>query len=314
MKIVFMGTPAFAVPSLAALVASGHEVLCVYTQPPRPSGRGHRIQKSPVHQFAENHGLDIRHPESLKSQEEKDAFAALGADVAIVVAYGLILPKAVLAAPRLGCLNLHGSLLPRWRGAAPIQRAIMAQDAMTGIQVMQMEAGLDTGPVLLSESVPISGTDTAATLSERLSHIGADMLPRTLAALDRGGITPQPQPQDGITYAHKITPEEARIDWTGSAAEIDAHIRGLNPVPGAWTMLTRDGEDLRLKLWAARITEGKPGTPPGTILVASEDQLIIASGDEKGLALTKLQRPCKAAQDTETFLRGFPLKAGESVI
>ncbi|WP_370335967.1 methionyl-tRNA formyltransferase [Parvularcula marina] len=311
MRIVFMGTPAFAVPSLAALIASGHEIAAVYTQPPRPSGRGHKVQKSPVHAFAEDHGLEIRHPDSLKSQDEKEAFAELEADVAIVVAYGLILPKAVLAAPRLGCLNLHGSLLPRWRGAAPIQRAIMAGDQVTGVQVMQMEAGLDTGPVLLSETVPITATDTAASLSEKLSHIGADMLPRVLAALDRGGIVPQIQPEEGVTYAHKISPEEARIDWSKPAIDIDAHIRGLTPVPGAWTLLSRDGEDVRLKIWEAAPDEGQGA--PGTVLGSEAEGIKIAAGDGTALLVTKLQRPGKAAQDADTFLRGYPLAPGESL-
>lgn len=310
MNIIFMGTPAFAVPSLAALIAAGHSILAVYTQPPRPAGRGHKLQKSPVHQFAEEQGLEVRHPLSLKSGDEKDAFAALQADVAIVVAYGLILPKTVLDAPRLGCLNLHGSLLPRWRGAAPVQRAIMAGDDVTGVQVMQMEAGLDTGPVLLSETVPIEKNDTAASLGDKLSHIGADLLPRALAALDRGGIVPRPQSEEGVTYAHKITAEEARINWRDTASEIDAHIRGLTPVPGAWTLLHREDGDIRLKIIEAEPYPGQRDGQPGTIHHTDETGIKVLTGDGT-LCITRLQRPGKAIQEAETFLRGFALVPGD---
>ena len=307
-----MGTPAFAVPSLAALVAAGHDILAVYTQPPRPSGRGHKVQPSPVHAFADEHSLEVRTPENFKAQEEdKDAFAALEPEVAVVVAYGLILPKAILAAPEHGCLNLHGSLLPRWRGAAPIQRAIMAGDEVTGVQVMQMEKGLDTGPVLLSETVPIAPRETAASLSEKLSHIGAGLLPVALAALGRGGLVPQPQAEEGVTYAHKIAAEEARIDWARPTAEIDAHIRGLTPVPGAWTTLTRDGDDpLRLKIGEAMPHHVEASAAPGTVLGADKNGVIVATGGGT-LSITRLQRPGKAMQDAETFLRGYPLAPGE---
>ena len=310
-----MGTPDFAVPSLAGLIAAGHDILAVYTQPPRPSGRGHKLKKSPVHEFADEHGLEVRTPESLKSAEEKQAFADLDAEVAVVVAYGLILPKAVLAAPEHGCLNLHGSLLPRWRGAAPIQRAIMAGDELTGVQVMQMEAGLDTGPILLSETVPLDARETAASLSEKLSHIGAGLLPVALAALGRGGLVPQPQPEEGVTYAHKITAEEARIDWTRPAVEIDAHIRGLTPVPGAWTLLPRDGEEIRLKISGAEPVEADAaGKAPGTLLTSEGGEITIAAGEDTALRLTRLQRPGKAAQDADTFLRGFALSPGDQLV
>lgn len=311
MRIVFMGTPAFAVPSLAALIAAGHDILAVYTQPPRPSGRGHRIQKSPVHQFADDHGLEVRHPDHFKAQNDKDEFISLQAEVAIVVAYGLILPKTILEAPTHGCLNLHGSLLPRWRGAAPIQRAIMSGDKVTGVQVMQMEAGLDTGPILLSETVPIAARETAATLSEKLSHTGAGLLPIALAALSREGLVPQPQAEDGVTYAHKITADEARINWSESAEEIDAHIRGLTPVPGAWTILHRAGEEVRLKISEAHPRADEAGET-GKILRADADGVLVGTGNG-ALAVTRLQRPGKAAQDAETFLRGYPLTIGEGL-
>lgn len=307
-----MGTPAFAVPALAALIAAGHEIAAVYTQPPRPSGRGHKIQPSPVHAFADEHGLEVRTPENFKAQEDKDAFAALEPEVAIVVAYGLILPRAILEAPEHGCLNLHGSLLPRWRGAAPIQRAIMAGDEATGVQVMQMEKGLDTGPILLSETVPIAPRETAATLSEKLSHIGAGLLPVALAALGRGGLVPQPQPEEGVTYAHKISAEEARIDWARPASEIDAHIRGLTPVPGAWTTLLRDDETIRLKIGEAAPRPMEGSAKPGTILEADKEGVVVATGTG-ALSITRLQRPGKAMQDAETFLRGYPLSPGETL-
>ena len=250
MRLAFLGTPAFAVPALNALIADGHEIAAVYTQPPRPAGRGQKLRKSPVHLVAEDLGLPIHTPETFKSKDVQQAFADLALEVAIVVAYGQILPKAVLSAPTHGCLNLHASLLPRWRGAAPIHRAIMAGDTQTGVQVMQMEAGLDTGPILLSEATPIHDSDTMASLHDRLADIGAGLLPPTLAALSRGSLTPVPQDEDGTTYAHKITADEARIDWTRPARAVDTHIRGLSPSPGAWCLApSPDGSaPVRLKL------------------------------------------------------------------
>src|SRR3954469_1851890 len=229
-----MGTPDFAAPTLAELIAQGHHIARVYSQPPRPKGRGMALEPGPVHKFALKAGLDVRTPLSLKSPEEQAAFAALNIDAAIVVAYGLLLPKPILDAPKLGCFNLHGSLLPRWRGAAPIQRAVMAGDAQTGAMVMQMEEGLDTGPVLMAERTPV-GRKTSGELASELSRLGADLMVRALGALERGAGTPQPQAQDGVTYAKKILKDEARIDWTKSAHEVDGHIRGLSPFPGAWT-------------------------------------------------------------------------------
>ncbi|MEQ9125522.1 MAG: methionyl-tRNA formyltransferase, partial [Alphaproteobacteria bacterium] len=228
-----MGTPDFSVPVLAEILAAGHDVVAVYSQPPRKAGRGMEEQPSPVHRFAEEHGIPVFTPVSLKGEAEQEAFASLDLDAAIVVAYGLLLPKPVLEAPRLGCLNLHASLLPRWRGAAPIQRAIMAGDRETGVMVMQMEEGLDTGPVLLAERVAIAPDDTAGALHDRLSHIGASLMVRALAALSRGGLQPTPQPEEGVTYAKKIEKAEARIDWSRPAKEVDCHIRGLTPFPGA---------------------------------------------------------------------------------
>lgn len=311
MRIVFMGTPAYSVPALGELIAAGHDIAAVYCQPPRPAGRGQHLRPSPVQDFAESHGLTVRHPESLKGDDEKQAFADLGADLAVVVAYGLILPRAVLAAPRLGCINLHASLLPRWRGAAPIQRAIMAGDALTGVQVMQMEAGLDTGPVLLSETVEIGPADTAGALHDRLSQIGADMLPRALAALDRGSLEATPQPEHGVTYAAKITAEEARIDWSRPAQEIDRHVRGLSPVPGAWFEaddINKAGSTqmVRCKALMSAVIDGNGA--PGEILAAGE-RLVVACGTG-AVSLSSLQRAGKGVQTAHDFLRGFPLKPG----
>jgi len=311
MRLVFMGTPAYSVPALGELIAAGHDIAAVYCQPPRRAGRGQHLRPSAVQEFAESHGLTVRHPESLKGDEEKQAFADLDADLAVVVAYGLILPRAVLAAPRLGCINLHASLLPRWRGAAPIQRAIMAGDAVTGVQVMQMEAGLDTGPVLLSETVEIGAGDTAGSLHDRLSQIGADMLPRALAALDRGSLEATPQSDNGVTYAEKITADEARIDWARPAQEIDWHVRGLSPVPGAWfeaadVNKADSTQMIRCKALMSTVADGEG--EPGEIL-ATGDRLVVACGD-KAVAFSSLQRAGKGVQNASEFLRGFPLKPG----
>jgi methionyl-tRNA formyltransferase len=298
MRIVFMGTPDFSVPVLDALVEAGHEIACVYCQPPRPAGRGKKERPSPVQARAEALGLPVRHPASLKPAEEKEAFAALDADAGVVVAYGLILPQAVLDAPRLGCLNIHASLLPRWRGAAPIQRAVMAGDAETGVCIMQMEAGLDTGPVLLRKAIPIGAEETAGELHDRLSALGAEAI---VEALDRiEDLTPQPQPDEGVTYAEKIDKAEARVDWTRPADEIARTIRGLSPFPGAWT--TVGGK--RLKLLGARAVEGSGA--PGKVLSG----LTVAAGDG-AVELTRVQpegRPPMAAED---YLRGARLVPGD---
>ncbi len=302
MRLAFMGTPEFSVPVLSELIAAGHDVAAVYTRAPKPSGRGQKMTPSPVHAFAEAHGVEVRTPKSFKAEETREAFAALDLDVAIVVAYGLILPQVVLDAPRHGCLNLHASLLPRWRGAAPIQRAIMAGDKTTGVQVMQMEAGLDTGPVLLSEAAPIKGDDTAASLHDRLSEIAAQLAPRALAALTRGGLTATPQPNDGVTYAKKINPDEARIDWSRSAAEVDQHIRGLAPFPGAWT----EFNGARIKILMSGIADG--AGKPGEVL--NTDKTLSVACGKGAVDLKLLQRSGKRAQTNEEFLRGFAVSTG----
>lgn len=302
MRLAFMGTPDFAVPSLAELVSSGHEIAAVYSQPPKPRGRGMELKPSPVHAFAEGLGLQVRTPRSMKAAEEIEAFRDLELDAAVVVAYGQILLPEVLEAPRYGCFNLHASLLPRWRGAAPIQRAIMAGDPVTGVQVMRMSAGLDEGPVLLGEETPITSDDTAATLSERLSRIGAGLLPRALGAIERGGAIETEQSGEP-TYARKITSTEARIEWARPAVEIDRHIRGLSPFPGAWFEI--DG--VRVKALMSRLSSGtgRPGE-------ALDDALKIACGDG-AVRLVTVQREGKGRQSNAEFVRGFPVGQGTVV-
>ncbi|MFM2355622.1 MAG: hypothetical protein RLZZ528_1358 [Pseudomonadota bacterium] len=293
MKVIFMGTPDFSVPALQALAAR-HEVVCVYTQPPRPAGRGKADRKSPVHLAAEALGLPVRHPARLRDPADQAAFAALGADVAVVVAYGLILPAPVLAAPRSGCLNIHASLLPRWRGAAPIHRAIMAGDAETGVCIMQMDEGLDTGPVLLRAPEPIRPGDTTADLHDRLSALGSRLIVRALDELS--GLTPAPQPDQGVTYAAKIDKAEARIDWSRPAAEVDRMIRGLSPFPGAWCEVA--GE--RIKLLRSRVAEGKGA--PGQVLSG----FTVACGTG-AVEVTLAQREGKRPMPAEELLRGLVL-------
>ena len=294
MRLVFMGTPDFSVPVLQALVGAGHEVACVYCQPPRPAGRGKKPRPTPVQAAAEALGLPVRHPVSLKSPEEQAAFADLDADAAVVVAYGLILPQAVLDAPRLGCLNIHASLLPRWRGAAPIHRAIMSGDAETGVCIMQMEAGLDTGPVLLRRAVRIGEAETTGDLHDRLSDLGAATVVEALAGLP--GLEADPQPEEGVTYAAKIDKAEARIDWTRPAEEVDRLIRGLSPFPGAWCEMA--GE--RVKLLRARVVDGSGA--PGQVL----EGLRLACG-KGAVEVLQAQRPGKRAMEAEEFLRGFEM-------
>lgn len=304
MRLAFLGTPDFAVPSLAALIEAGHEIACVYSQPPAPRGRGHQLTPSPVHAFAEKHGLLVRTPVSMKAPEEIAAFAALDLDAAVVVAFGQILLRQVLEAPRLGCFNLHASLLPRWRGAAPIQRAVMAGDPVTGVQVMRMSEGLDEGAILLSETARIGPLDTSGTMHERLAAIGARLLPQALAALEAGTAVETPQAEEGMTYARKIKPAEARIDWSKSAVEVDRQIRGLSPFPGAWTM----AGDIRVKALLSRVEDGEGD--PGDVL---DDGLLIACGDG-AVRLLRAQREGKAAQDTGDFVRGFPLTPGAALV
>ncbi|WP_300033637.1 methionyl-tRNA formyltransferase [uncultured Roseobacter sp.] len=298
MRVVFMGTPDFSVPVLEALIAAGHEIACVYCQPPRPAGRGKKDRPSPVEISARNAGLTVRHPVSLRTTEAQADFAALEAEIAVVVAYGLILPQAILDAPARGCLNIHASLLPRWRGAAPIHRAIMAGDAETGVCIMQMEAGLDTGPVLLRRATPIDTEETTAQLHDRLSVMGAELIVAALA--DPDGLTPVAQPGAGVTYASKIDKAEARIDWTLPAAQVDRQIRGLSPFPGAWT----EHNGTRIKVLGARRAQGDG--VPGTVLI---NPLRVACG-AGAVELTRLQRAGRGAQSAEEFLRGWPLAPG----
>jgi methionyl-tRNA formyltransferase len=293
-----MGTPDFAVPALDALVAAGHELACVYTRPPRPGGRGQKPRPSPVHARAQAVGMPVRTPASLRGPEAAAELAALRAEAAVVVAYGLILPQAVLDAVPRGCLNIHASLLPRWRGAAPIQRALMAGDTETGVSIMAMEAGLDTGPVLLAEAVPIGAEDTGGTLHDRLAALGARLIVEALARLD--ALTPVPQPQAGVTYAAKIDKAEARVDWTRPATEVDRLIRGLSPFPGAWAEI--GGERVKLLLSAAVSGDGAPGE-------VLDDRLTVACG-EGAVRLLRLQRAGRAAMAAGEYLRGQPLRAG----
>lgn len=304
LRLAFMGTPDFSVPILDALVSAGHEVAAVYCQPPRPAGRGQKEQPSPVQRRAEALGLPVRHPRSLRTAEAQAEFRDLKLDCAVVAAYGLILPQAVLDAPRLGCINVHASLLPRWRGAAPIQRAILAGDAETGVTIMQMEAGLDTGPMLLMDSLPIGPKTTAATLHDALSALGSELIVAALDLLEEGALPPRPQPEEGVTYAAKLTKEEGRLDFARPAAELDRQVRGLTPWPGCW-FDAPNGE--RIKVLAAEPAPG--GGAPGTLLA---DDLQVACG-EGALRLLTVQRPGKGPVDGPSFLRGFPVKVGDPV-
>lgn len=295
-----MGSPEFSCAPLRALIAAGHEIAAVYCQPPRPAGRGKKPRATPVQALAEDLHLPVRHPETLRIAEAQAEFTAWAADIAVVVAYGLILPQAVLDAPRLGCVNIHASLLPRWRGAAPIHRAIMAGDDETGISIMQMEAGLDTGPVLLTRTLPIGAEDTTAALHDRLSQLGAEAIVAALADFD--SLSPVPQPQEGVTYAEKIDKAEAAIDWSNDAAEIDRQIRGLSPFPGAWT--THSGR--RLKFLACRRAQARPdGAAAGSVI----DGLTIACGTG-AIEITELQPEGKPRMAAADFLRGTDLPAG----
>ena len=300
MKLAFMGTPDFAVPALEAILDAGHEVVCVYTQPPRPAGRGYGVKKSPVHLLAESRGIPVRTPASLrKSPEEQAAFAALGLDAAVVAAYGLILPPAVLSAPRFGCINIHGSLLPRWRGAAPLQRAMLAGDPETGITIMQMDEGLDTGGMLMREATPITSSTTAPELHDRLAGIGANLIVRVLARLPMAAM---PQPAEGATYAAKLEKEDGRLDFSKDAETLLRQVNALNPWPGTW--FTEHGETI--KVLRAEAIEAEHEAP-GTLL---DDRFTIACG-RGAIRLLLVQRAGKAATDGAAFLRGFPLAPGD---
>ncbi|MDA1090221.1 MAG: methionyl-tRNA formyltransferase [Proteobacteria bacterium] len=307
LRLIFMGSPDFSVPVLEALIDAGHEVTCVYSRPPRPAGRGQKQKLSAVHAFAEAKGLPVRTPETLKDADVQAAFAALDADACIVVAYGLILPAAVINAPRLGCLNVHASLLPRWRGAAPIQRAILAGDTETGVSIMQIDDGLDTGDVLLTGKIPITPTTTAETLHDALAALGATLMRDALEGLAAGTLKATPQSDVGVTYATKLTRDEGRLDWRLPAVELERHVRALNPWPGVW--FDHDGD--RIKVLAAEIVDRQEdcGQPPGTLI---DNALAVACGTG-ALRLLRVQRAGKDSQDGAAFVRGFPMPSGTDV-
>jgi methionyl-tRNA formyltransferase len=307
LRLVFMGTPQFSVPTLEAVLGAGHAVVAAYSQPPRPAGRGMSQTKSPVHVCAESHGIPVSTPISLKSDDERAAFRALDADAAVVVAYGLLLPQAILDCPKFGCYNLHASALPRWRGAAPIQRAIMAGDTATASIVMRMEAGLDTGPMCLTAPMAIGPDMTAGELHDALSVAGARLMVEALAALEAGTLTPVPQPADGATYAAKIDKAEARIDFKRSARDVHNAIRGLSPFPGAWCETQSGGKPERLKVLRSTLAEGSGA--PGTVL---DDRLTVACGSG-AIRFTQVQRPGKKPQTADELLRGFSLPSGTSL-
>lgn len=301
MKLIFAGTPEFAAIALQAIVAAGHEVVLVLTQPDRPAGRGMALQPSAVKKVALEHGIEVFQPLTLKDAEAQAKIAAVGAEVMVVAAYGLILPQVVLDLPRYGCINIHGSLLPRWRGAAPIQRALLAGDAETGVCIMQMEAGLDTGPVLLRGAFPIEASDTTATLHDRLAALGATLVVEALGKLP---LPAEPQPAEGVTYAHKIEKAEALIDWSKSAAELDRHIRAFNPFPGAQALF--GGQTV--KIWQARPIEAEGEN--GTILAIDRSILVVACG-KGALAIGELQKAGGKRLPVQQFLAGHPLKVGD---
>ncbi|MDP6786334.1 MAG: methionyl-tRNA formyltransferase [Rhodospirillales bacterium] len=302
LRLIFMGTPDFAVPVLDALVGAGHDVAAVYCQPPRPAGRGQRLRPSPVQARAEARGLEVRSPASLKGADEQAAFAALEADVAVIAAYGLILPKAVLEAARLGCVNVHASLLPRWRGAAPIQRAILAGDKETGVTIMRITEEVDAGPILLARPIPIGPRATAGELHDRLSALGAQLMVEALEGYAAGRLTPMPQADAAITHAAKLKPEDGRLDWRQGAEALERQVRALSPAPGAW--FEYGGQ--RIKVRQGEVVNSKPGAAPGTLL---DGRLTVACGTG-ALRLSKVQRPGKSAVDAMAFLRGYPITAG----
>lgn len=302
LRLVFMGSPDFAVAILAGLLEAGHQIACVLSQPPRPAGRGHREHPSAVQRFAEAQGLATWTPKTLKAEEAQRRFAEIGADAAVVAAYGLILPRPILEAPRLGCLNVHASLLPRWRGAAPIQHAILAGDRETGVSIMRMDEGLDTGPVLLAEAVPIDPATTAGELHDRLAGVGRRLIVEALEGVAAGRLTPRPQPLEGATYASKIDAAMGRLDWRRPAEDLDRLVRAFSPMPGAW--FERGGE--RIKVLAAEAVAAPSAVPPGTVV---DDRLTVSCGTG-GLRLGRLQRPGKGPVEAAAFLRGYSLPAG----
>ena len=304
LRIVFMGTPEFSVPTLAEIMGAGHDVVAAYCQPPRPAGRGMAERKSPVHLFAQGAGIPVLTPKSLKDQAEQQVFASHQADVAVIVAYGLLLPGPVLTSPRDGCLNLHPSALPRWRGAAPIQRAVMSGDEQTAVMIMRMDEGLDTGPICLAEAVAIGLNVTVGELQEVLARRGADLMVRALAALERGSLDCTAQPKSGITYAAKISKAESRIDFAKPARDVHNLIRGISPFPGAWFEISQGGINERIKVLRSALAEGAGA--PGEVL---DERLTVACGDD-AVRLVELQRAGKKPMRTEEFLRGFSLDRG----
>jgi len=299
-RLAFMGSPEFSIPALSALLEAGHQVAAVYSQPPRPAGRGQKERPCPVHAFAAERGIEVRTPKSLRDEEEQARFAELELDACVVAAYGLILPAAILQAPRLGCINVHASLLPRWRGAAPIQRAILAGDEKSGVTIMQMDEGLDTGDMLLTGDIDIGPQTTAQKLHDELADLGGRLIVEALEEAAAGTLATTPQPDEGTTYAAKLEKSEGRIDWSRSAGELDRLVRALNPWPGVWFEL--DGENIKVK--AAQLADG--AGRPGEVL---DDGLLVACG-EGALRLTQLQRPGKGPLAADVFLRGFPLAPG----
>jgi methionyl-tRNA formyltransferase len=305
LRLIFMGTPDFAVPTLLELAAHGHEIVAVYTRAPKPGGRrGLQLQPTPVEQEARRLGIPVLTPKTLKTSEALAEFRAHNADAAVVVAYGMILPQAILDAPKLGCFNLHASLLPRWRGAAPINRAIMAGDAESGVMVMRMDVGLDTGDIAMAERIAISDAMTASDLHDALSRLGADLMVRAMAALERGGLQLTQQVSEGVTYAAKVEKTEARIDWAKPARAVLRHIHGLSPFPGAWSEVPIEGAPARVKILRCELVEGTGA--PGEVL---DDHLTVACGDG-AIRIIELQRAGKAPMQAAEFLRGTPLKAG----
>ncbi len=304
MRIVFMGTPDFAVPTLTALIDAGHDIAAVYTPPPRAAGRGLSARKSPVHVAAEAAGLTVLTPERLKGAAERAEFRSLNADVAVVVAYGLILPQVILDAPSHGCLNLHASLLPRWRGAAPINRAIMAGDKETGVAIMRIAEGLDAGPVCLEARAPIGPDQTAGELHDELATRGARLMAQALSALEKGQLDCRPQAENGVTYAKKLEPSEARIDWSRPAREVHNRIRGLSPYPGAWFEVDINGKRERIRALRSTLVQGRGSA--GELL---DDALTVACG-EGAVRLTEVQRAGKRPMPAADFLRGVTLAAG----
>jgi methionyl-tRNA formyltransferase len=307
LRLIFMGTPDFAVPTLIEIAARGHDIAAVYTRAAKPAGRGMELKPSPVEREARRFGLAVHTPKTLRNEDVQSTFCAHRADAAVVVAYGLILPPPVLAAPPLGCFNVHASLLPRWRGAAPINRAIMAGDAETGVTIMQMAEGLDTGPMAMTERVPIAADMNAGELHDVLARLGADLMLRALGALERGALTLTPQPEIGVAYAAKIDKNETRIDWAKPWKSVHDHVRGLSPFPGAWCEIASGGAPARIKV--LRTTRGDGAATPGTVL---DDRLTIACG-EGSIRILQLQRAGKQPKKAEEFLRGTSVVAGQSV-